>query len=64
MLIVSGLVYLLFASSELQPWNSEQTDGSKEEKEALSAPQEMVAIVRINSVHSNNENSGRNGTKR
>ncbi|XP_054267712.1 vesicular glutamate transporter 2-like [Macrosteles quadrilineatus] len=61
MLISSGIVYVLFASSELQSWNSEASEA--EEKEALSQ-RERISIVKINSDHSSNENSGRNGTKR
>lgn len=63
MLISSGVFYLLFADSELQPWNSGPVEGSREEKEVLSTEREMVAIVRPTSV--NNETTVKsNGAKR
>uniref|UniRef100_A0A1B6KSQ5 Major facilitator superfamily (MFS) profile domain-containing protein n=1 Tax=Graphocephala atropunctata TaxID=36148 RepID=A0A1B6KSQ5_9HEMI len=63
MLIVSGLIYLLFADSELQPWNNGVVEGSREEHESLSTKREMISVVQTPS-HTLNENGEGNRTKR
>lgn len=68
MLLSSGVIYLMFADSELQSWNNPTDDGTKEEKEVLPVEREMITIVSSNTNHNHStvetSDNKMNGTKR
>lgn len=48
MLISTGTLYLLFAKSEIQPWNSGYTEEKEEEEEVLKTDKELLEVQIVN----------------